>query len=124
DFIINKNASADSLTLKSDGNLLQVNESKTINEGNLKAEREVKGIKYNPVAGAAQAIDYVYWSSPVAGQQTKGAGGFSPGTPANRFYYYLESNDRFYETGDPTFRPGRGYAVRAEEGKGIVYDKT
>ena len=124
DFIINKNTSGDYLTLKSDGNLLQVNESKTINEGNLKAEREVKGIKYNPVAGVAQAIDYVYWSSPVAGQQTKGAGGFSPGTPANRFYYYLESNDRFYETGDPTFRPGRGYAVRAEEGKGIVYDKT
>lgn len=124
DFVKNENAAADNFTLKSDGNLLQLNESKTINVGLMKAERKVTGIKYNPVAGPAQAIDYVYWSSPVVGQQTKGPGGFSPGTPASRFYYYQESNDRFYETGDLTFRPGRGYAVRAEEGLGISYEKT
>lgn len=112
---------AKNLVVESDGNLIQVNNG-AANSGNMTAKREVKNLRYIP----GTAIDYVYWSSPVSGQSTKGPGGFSPGTPNNLFFYYRESNDRFYETGDPTFTPGRGYAVRAE-GVGITpttYTKT
>lgn len=112
---------AKNLVVESDGNLIQVNNG-AANSGNMIAKREVKNLRYRP----GIAIDYVYWSSPVSGQPTKGPGGFSPGTPNNLFFYYRESNDRFYETGDPTFTPGRGYAVRAE-GVGITpttYTKT
>ncbi|MDP2453803.1 MULTISPECIES: GEVED domain-containing protein [unclassified Kaistella] len=119
DAIIN-NAGDANFVVQSDGNLLQINPSKLINSGNITAERSVTNIDYNP----GTFIDYVYWSSPVAGQQTKGAGGFSPGTPNNRFYDYRESNDRFYETPDLTFTAAKGYAVQAETNLGTSYGKT
>ena len=102
----------DNFILESDGNLIQIDNISNV--GSVKVERMVNGLRYNP----GTAVDYVYWSSPVAGQKTKGAGGFSPATPNNSFLYYRESNDYFYETGDLTFTPGRGYAVQSETNKG------
>lgn len=58
-------------------------------------------------------MDYVYWSSPVAGQNIKA---FSPNTPANGYLQYNESNDKFSVTSDPDFQIGKGYAIRAETG--------
>ncbi|MCZ2085129.1 MAG: T9SS type A sorting domain-containing protein [Flavobacteriales bacterium] len=104
-------------TMKSGGNLLQL-EADAQNTGNITVERHVSAMN-----NISTKMDYVYWSSPVLGQQTKGAGGFSPGTPNNMFFTYRESNDRFYETGDPTFIPGKGYAVRAESGLPDGYSK-
>ena len=105
-------------TLEHDANLIQINT--TQNTGTLLARRNVNAIHNQP----GVAVDYIYWSSPVAGQQTKGAGGFSPGTPNNNFLDYRESNDRFYQTTDLTFIPGKGYAVRAENGREEIYDRT
>ncbi|MGV8914047.1 MAG: T9SS type A sorting domain-containing protein [Kaistella sp.] len=97
------------LVVESDGNLIQIN-GDAPNSGSIKAERYVTDMD-NVLA---TQMDYVYWSAPVTGQITKGSSGFSPGTPPNRFFTYRESNDNFYETGDPTFVPGKGYAVQAE----------
>ncbi len=58
-------------------------------------------------------MDYVYWSSPVAGQNIKS---FSPNTPANGYLQYNESNDKFSVTSDANFQNGKGYAIRAETG--------
>lgn len=110
---------ANNLVVESDGNLIQIN-SGAANIGSMTAKRQVKDLRYQP----GTAVDYVYWSSPVAGQKTKGIDGFAPGTPNGNFFYYRESNDRFYETGDPTFTPGRGYAVRAEGNITPTYTKT
>lgn len=108
------------LTVKSDANLIQVNPA-AANVGNITAERSVTDMN-----NITTQMDYVYWSAPVSGQLTKGTSGFSPGTPSNRFFSYRESNDRFYETGDTTFTPGKGYAVRAETGIDFLngYSKT
>ncbi|SEG50495.1 hypothetical protein SAMN05421847_2541 [Halpernia humi] len=110
DFLVN-NSTADKVNLESDANLLQ-NNATAVNVGSITAKRLTGALRNNP----GTAVDYVYWGSPVLGQQTKGAGGFSPGTPNAYFFSYRESNDRFYETTDPTFVPGKGYAVRAEGG--------
>ena len=58
-------------------------------------------------------MDYVYWSSPVNGQNIKT---FSPNTPANGYLQYNESNDKFSVTSDASFQIGKGYAIRAETG--------
>ena len=58
-------------------------------------------------------MDYVYWSSPVDGQNIKA---FSPNTPANGYLQYNESNDKFSVTSDANFQIGKGYAIRAETG--------
>ncbi|WP_312084028.1 T9SS type A sorting domain-containing protein [Epilithonimonas hominis] len=58
-------------------------------------------------------MDYVYWSSPVDGQNIKA---FSPNTPANGYLQYNESNDKFSVTTDANFQNGKGYAIRAETG--------
>ncbi len=100
---------AATFTLADGAVLLQENKD-AANKGKISVERYVKGLRNQP----GKAVDYVYWSSPVTGQQTKGPGGFSPGTPNANFFFYNEANDRFYETGDVTFTRGRGYAVRAE----------
>jgi len=65
-------------------------------------------------------MDYVYWSSPVAGQNIKS---FSPNTPANGYLQYNESNDKFSVTSDTDFQIGKGYAIRAETGAN-GYNKT
>lgn len=117
---------AGTFTLEDKAILLQENKD-AVNKGEINVERKVTGLRNEP----GKAVDYVYWGSPVEGQRTKGAGGFSPGTPNANFFFYNEANDRFYETGDVTFTPGRGYAVRAETIKNPTtgspytqYDKT
>lgn len=107
--INNNDSSGNNFIVKSDGNLIQL--SNATNTGKITVERNV-----NDMNNISTKMDYVYWSSPVTGQITKGPLGFSPGTPNDRFFTYRESNDRFYETGDPTFVLGKGYAVRAETG--------
>lgn len=128
DYVKNENANADNLTVKSDGNLIQINPTAS-NAGSINAERDVTDMDNV----SATQMDYVYWSSPVLGQKTKNSpglfDGFSPGTPNNRFFRYNEPDDRFYETGDLTFVPGKGYAVQAETSQGFPpnaagYSKT
>lgn len=119
DAIINQGNPAD-FTVASDGNLIQINPSKTINSGSITAERDIVNLRFMPGVN----VDYIYWSSPVEGQLTKGSTGFSPGTPNNVFFEYRESNDRFYQTPDAVFVPGKGYAVRAEGNLGNTYSKT
>ncbi|SFI09423.1 Ig-like domain-containing protein [Halpernia frigidisoli] len=111
DDYLRNNSTVDKFILESDANLLQ-NNATAVNVGSITAERSVSGLR-NTVG---TAVDYIYWGAPVTGQQTKGSGGFSPGTPNGSFFAYRESNDRFYETADLTFTPGRGYAVQAEAG--------
>lgn len=118
DGFVNQSEAGD-FTIASDGNLIQINPSKTINSGLVTAERFITNLRNDP----GRNVDYVYWSSPVHGQQTLGATGFSPGTPSNTFFSYRESDDRFYQTNDAVFIPGKGYAVRAENGLGVSYDK-
>lgn len=109
---LKNNAGQDKVLLESDANLIQ-QKSSSVNVGPLTAKRALTGLRNGPTY-----IDYVYWSSPVAGQLTKGSapGAFSPGTPPSSFFSYRESNDQFYETSDLEFIPGKGYAVEAEVG--------
>ena len=123
DFIRNEStplgSNESNLVVETDGNLIQLNNG-AANSGRMTAQRQVNGLRYNP----GSAVDYVYWSSPVAGQKTKNTAGFtdgfSSGTANTNFFTYRESNDRFYETGDPTFTLGKGYAVQAERNKGSL----
>ncbi|WP_332032350.1 Ig-like domain-containing protein [Kaistella sp.] len=124
DFIKNETGNADNFVVKNDGNLIQINP--VINTDPISAEREVTDMNNMPTGVGAQ-MDYVYWSAPVSGQKLRGnvgEGGFSPGTPNNRFFEYNEATDYFVSTPDVTFAPGKGYAIRAEDGYSNGYDKT
>lgn len=119
DQIINLNGddSPETFVVQSDANLIQINP--VANTSKIKVERGVTDL--NNVIGTN--IDYVYWSSPVAGQNLQA---FSPGTVRNRIYEYRESNDYFYEAPESNFIGGKGYAIRAET-TGVTsgtYDKT
>lgn len=97
-----------SLLVETDGNLIQRSDN-AINSGNIKVERLITSIHSTP-----SEMDYVYWSSPVTGQELKE---FSPGTPNNRFFTYNESNDYFISANPfSDFISGKGYAIRAETG--------
>ena len=109
DGIIN-NAGAANFVVQSDANLIQINPSNSINVGSITAERSVTDMD-NLLDGPGAQMDYVYWSSPVTGQNLQL---FSPGTPANRIFEYKESTDFFVQTYDGVFLPGKGYAIRAE----------
>ncbi|GGG53377.1 hypothetical protein GCM10007332_13820 [Epilithonimonas arachidiradicis] len=115
--ITNQNSTVNSFVVESDANLIQTDN--IANEGTIKVERQVSDM--NNVTGH---IDYVYWSSPVAGQTIKGAGGFSPNTPSNGYLQYNESTDKFTVTSDATFQTGKGYAIRAENSLPDGYGKT
>lgn len=108
------------MTIESDGNLLQNNDAGIFTGNNLKVERNVKNMN-----NVSPLWDYVYWSSPVTGQQIHNGTTsiFSPGTAINRNYEYKESNDYFYATPDLTFKIGKGYAIRAEAGLANLYAK-
>jgi len=111
DFIKNETGDADNFVVKSDGNLVQINA--VTNTDPIRADRYVTDMD-NVLA---TQMDYVYWSAPVTGQKLRGTaaeGGFSPGTPDNRFFEYNESTDYFVSTPDAFFTPGKGYAIRAE----------
>lgn len=89
-----------SITFENNSALFQTNN--IVNTGNITLKRDAK----------LKRLDYVYWSSPVTGQNLKL---FSPNTLNNRFYTYNESNDSF-TTIDPTvnsFQNGTGYAIRS-----------
>ncbi|QOW10577.1 T9SS type A sorting domain-containing protein [Kaistella flava (ex Peng et al. 2021)] len=103
--------SSGNITVESDANFVQTALSSTNNyNGTFKVNRDV----------TIKRLDYVFWSSPVTGQNLKA---FSPGTVFNRFMTYNESTDKF----DPifsgatdgtmettNFKPGKGYAIRAK----------
>lgn len=114
---ITNNGAAANLIVESDANLIQTDN--VTNEGEIQVQRSVVDMNNDP----GNAIDYVYWSSPVSGQTIKGTSGFSPNTPANGYLQYNESNDRFTVTNDATFQTGKGYAIRAEAGTD-GYNKT
>lgn len=120
DEIINL-GNSDNFVVESDANLLQQNPS-AVNVGNIRVERFVQNM--NNIS--PWPMDYVYWSSPVDGQQIHNGTNsvFSPGTPRNRNYDYNESDDYFYPTPDQFFKKGKGYAIRAETGLSNNYDKT
>ncbi|ROI09206.1 T9SS C-terminal target domain-containing protein [Chryseobacterium sp. H3056] len=109
------------ITVKNGGNLLQVNPSKEIYSGSgiFKAE----GPENMALENGTVNMDYVYWSSPVAGQNIAA---FSPGTPTRNLLQYTEKTDYFATTPDAVFKPAKGYALRAET-TGVatgVYTKT
>ncbi|WP_166668246.1 T9SS type A sorting domain-containing protein [Epilithonimonas xixisoli] len=95
------------VTFENNAQLLQ--DADAVNVGNIQSQRLATDIN-----NLSTRMDYIYWSSPVAGQ---GLQAFSPGTPANRLYQYNESNDLFNavnQTLEPNFVAGKGYAFRAE----------
>lgn len=77
----------------------------------------------------ATQMDYVYWSSPVVGQNIRS---FSVGTPWNQRFEYNQEDDYFVPTSNLEFIAGKGYALRAEtptaetspEVVNGTYDKT
>lgn len=98
-----------SLIVSNEANLLQINDA-AINTGTITVERNAN----------LKRLDYIYWGSPVKGQDLKK---FSPGTVDNRFYIYNEAND-FFEAIVPKNIPfgynstgfesaAKGYAIRA-----------
>lgn len=96
------------LIVESDANFVQNMASNNSGTGDATVKR-IANIKRQ---------DYVYWSSPVAGQNLKA---FSPGTLNVRFLSYDESTNAFvpiFTATDPStvttvFGLGAGYAIRA-----------
>lgn len=91
------------LTLESDANLLQGTTTQVnSNVGNIIMKREA----------FVNRLDYVYWGSPVAGQNLQA---FSPATLSNRFYTIDEPTNTFVPINPATnnFLPGKGYVIRA-----------
>lgn len=114
-----------SIIVESDGNLIQESATGIYSGGTFKAKRAVTKLRNNPGPDPLlNAVDYVFWSSPVSGQNLQS---FSPLTPSNRIYQYNEAND-FFIPAAANFVKGKGYAIRAESGPtdGTVngYDKT
>lgn len=119
--IINQ-GNGENFVIKTDGNLIQREDNAT-NSGSLKAEKHVTGMDVD----LQNQMDYVYWSSPVNGQKLRGTeseGGFSPGTPSNRFFELNEVTNFFVSTPDTEFLNAKGYSIRAENGLGNPYNKT
>ncbi|CAM3055336.1 T9SS type A sorting domain-containing protein [Kaistella daneshvariae] len=108
------------ITLTSGGNLLQTNPAKNTYSGTGAFKVESPNMR---LENGAVNMDYVYWSSPVAGQNIAA---FSPGTPTRNLLQYTEKTDYFATTPDVVFKPAKGYALRAET-TGVatgVYTKT
>ncbi|MEC5156962.1 T9SS type A sorting domain-containing protein [Chryseobacterium sp. MP_3.2] len=103
-----------SIVVESEGNLIQVRAAGNYTgPGLFKAQREVTKLRNNPGPDPlVYAVDFVFWSSPVSGQNLQS---FSPLTPANRIYQYNEVND-FFIPAAGNFAVGKGYAIRAENG--------
>jgi hypothetical protein len=93
--------SSGSFTLNNNANLIQ--SSNVANSGNIIVKRET---------AALMLLDYVLWSSPVAGQQLQS---FSPATLATRFYTYNPTTNLFNTQISPSntnFVIGTGYLIR------------
>ncbi len=101
-----------SIIVESDGNLIQINdEGKYIIDVPLTTPSPLFTVKRE---ANIKRLDYVYWSSPVTGQNLKT---FSPRTVASRFLTYNEWDDKF--TAVPNiattdFSVAIGYAIRAD----------
>lgn len=113
------------IVVQSNGNLLQTTESVTAYSAGINGEFTVE--RYvEDMDNSKSQMDYVYWSSPVSGQNIQS---FSPGTPGRNLLQYNEATDFFVSTKDSNFLPAKGYAIRAEVGAGYPandngYDKT
>ena len=120
---ITSTANPNDFVIEDDGILLQTNS--VANIGNATAQRKVTDMD-NVLA---TQMDYVFWSSPVAGQNLQA---FSPFTTPNRIYYYDESTDKFRPVNfgtEPNFIAAKGYSFRAETSgthipNPIGYDET
>lgn len=98
-----------SLLIRNEANLIQVNDA-FVNTGNITVERKAN----------LKRLDYIYWASPVKGQDLKQ---FSPGTVDTRFYTYNEANNLFESINPKNTVFGnnatgfeseaKGYAIRA-----------
>lgn len=106
DQLTNENPSADSVIVESGANLIQSGNS-NLNSGIIKVKR----------SATMRRLDYVYWSSPVAGQNLKAFSPqtVSPPTGSSRFYEMIESTNQFSAL-DPMvndFVPAKGFMIRA-----------
>ena len=105
-----------SVVVESDGNLIQQSATGTYSgTGTFKAKRNIKDLRYLP----GTSVDYVFWSSPVIGQNLQT---FSPGTPANLIQQYNEATD-YFTPANGNFAGGKGYAIRAEGPTPGTYSK-
>ena len=113
--VLNDIMNEGNITVKSDGNLVQVNNTSKYNGGGaFKLERATK----------IKRLDYTYWGSPVTGQSFYS---FSPRTLANRFYTYNEEDGSFTTIQDlknEMFMPAKGYAIRAPNNADPVTPQT
>jgi len=94
------------LTVESDGNLIQVSKKGTYTGAN-----PVVTVKRN---ANLKLKDYNYWGTPVSTANKLMA--FSPNTSSTSFYTYNEANDFFVRVSSPSttdFVIGKGYAIRA-----------
>src|SRR5690606_5838329 len=94
---------AGTLIFESGANLLQdINTVTNTNSGNITFKRNANTVRQ----------DYVYWSSPVEGQNLQS---FSPLTLANRFYTINEATNAFTAINPLTsnFTTATRYAIRA-----------
>lgn len=110
---ISNNSGESNFIVRDSANLIQL-ENLVFNSGKITVEKKVRDMN-----NAGPAYDYVYWSSPVLGQNLRD---FSPDTPTEHnkwgFLQYNEADDYFYNTGDIFFERGKGYAIRAEDDPG------
>jgi len=90
-------------TLNSDAILVQGGTT-NVNSGDITVIRETQALK---------RLDYVLWSSPVAGQNL---GSFSPLTVSSRFYTYTTSSDTYTAIANTNdFTDGQGYLIRVPD---------
>lgn len=100
------NVNAGSLTFENNAHLLQDTATTTnVNTGNITFKRNA----------SMRRLDYVFWGSPVAGQNLKA---FSPETlhlPTSRFYTLNEPTNSFASVDPLTtqFEDAKGYMIRA-----------
>ncbi|AWA29885.1 hypothetical protein HYN48_07230 [Flavobacterium magnum] len=92
------------LTFENNANLIQSGSVTTGNSGNITIKRNATMVRQ----------DYVYWSSPVTGQNLLA---FSPATLPTRFYEISETTNAFVYVNPATntFQAAKGYAIRAPD---------
>lgn len=92
------------LIFENNANLIQEGTSTTGNSGDITFKRNATMTRQ----------DYVYWSSPVTGQNLLA---FSPATLTTRFYEISETTNAFVYVNplNNTFQPAKGYSIRAPD---------
>lgn len=93
-------AAGSSLTFENNTNLLQTKTTNG-NSGSIVVKRRTSALRL---------LDYVLWSSPVAGQQLQA---FSPATLSNRFYSYNSATDLYSAvSATSNFTLAKGFLIR------------